>query len=341
IHLQVSSRPLEGHWPGRAWSARPAWSALQDGLPRALSFGSALCCQLPALLALASTASGHAVLVTGCDSGFGLSVAKQLHSHGFQVFAGCLLKDKRDAGAEELDAMNSSRMKTVQMDVCKCAEVNRAVELIQEDLRNSEKGLWGLVNNAGVSTFGEVEFTGMETYKEVAKVNLWGTVQTTKASLPLLRRARGRIVNISSMLGRMASAARSTYCTTKFGVEAFSDCLRYEMYPLGVKVSVVEPGNFISATELYRPERIRAIAEEMWNNLPEVVCKDYGRQHFDEKISNIEQYCSSASTDTTPVTEAVNHALTSKTPYTRYHPMDYYWWLRMQITTHTPGPSQT
>uniref|UniRef100_A0A4X2LZ18 D-beta-hydroxybutyrate dehydrogenase, mitochondrial n=1 Tax=Vombatus ursinus TaxID=29139 RepID=A0A4X2LZ18_VOMUR len=235
----------------------------------------------------------------------------------------------------------SSRMKTVQMDVCKCAEVNRAVELIQEDLRNSEKGLWGLVNNAGVSTFGEVEFTGMETYKEVAKVNLWGTVQTTKASLPLLRRARGRIVNISSMLGRMASAARSTYCTTKFGVEAFSDCLRYEMYPLGVKVSVVEPGNFISATELYRPERIRAIAEEMWNNLPEVVCKDYGRQHFDEKISNIEQYCSSASTDTTPVTEAVNHALTSKTPYTRYHPMDYYWWLRMQITTHTPGPSQT
>ncbi|PNI24269.1 BDH1 isoform 7, partial [Pan troglodytes] len=128
---------------------------------------------------------------------------------------------------------------------------------------------------AGISTFGEVEFTSLETYKQVAEVNLWGTVRMTKSFLPLIRRAkgewerelppapepaprvhlcsewkylsqqlqcpqlsRGRVVNISSMLGRMANPARSPYCITKFGVEAFSDCLRYEMYPLGVKVSV-------------------------------------------------------------------------------------------------------
>ncbi|XP_036609735.1 D-beta-hydroxybutyrate dehydrogenase, mitochondrial [Trichosurus vulpecula] len=278
-----------------------------------------------------------AVLVTGCDSGFGLSMAKHLHSQGFQVFAGCLFKDKGEAGAKELDAMNCSRMKTVQLNVCKCAEVNSAIEIIQENLKDPKKGLWGLVNNAGVSTFGEVEFTSMETYKEVAEVNLWGTVQTTKASLPLLRRARGRIVNISSMLGRMASAARSAYCITKFGVEAFSDCLRHEMYPLGVRVSVVEPGNFIVATGLYGPERIRAIAHKMWNDLPEVVRRDYGREYFDEKVQLMEAYCRSGSADITPVIEAVHHALTSKAPYTRYHPMDYYWWLRMQIVTHAPG----
>ncbi|XP_072475029.1 D-beta-hydroxybutyrate dehydrogenase, mitochondrial [Notamacropus eugenii] len=278
-----------------------------------------------------------AVLVTGCDSGFGLSIAKHLHSQGFQVFAGCLLKDKGEAGAEELDAMNCNRMKTVQLDVCSCTEVDRAVEVIQESLKKPKKGLWGLVNNAGISTFGEVEFTSMETYKEVAEVNLWGTIRTTKAFLPLLRRARGRVVNISSMLGRMACAARSTYCITKFGVEAFSDCLRYEMYPLDVRVSVVEPGNFVPATRLHSPERIRAMAEKMWNNLPEVVRRDYGRPYFEEKVQLMESYCNGGSTDTTPVIEAVSHALTSKTPYTRYHPMDYYWWLRMQITTHTPG----
>ncbi|KAK2090921.1 (2R,3R)-2,3-butanediol dehydrogenase [Saguinus oedipus] len=270
--------------------------------------------------------------------------------------------------------------------------------------------MWGLVNNAGISTFGEVEFTSMETYKEVAEVNLWGTVRMTKSFLPLIRRAKGewerecppapgpalrvhlcsewkylsqqlqhpqlskaglvnprgsdrpgvmlgsgavaramppeqvslspsvgRVINISSMMGRMGSPARSPYCITKFGVEAFSDCLRYEMYPLGVKVSVVEPGNFIAATSLYSPESIQAIARKMWDDLPEVVRKDYGKKYFDEKIARMETYCSSGSTDTSPVIEAVTHALTATTPYTRYHPMDYYWWLRMQIMTHLPG----
>lgn len=147
----------------------------------------------------------------------------------------------------------------------------------------------------------------------------------------------GRVINISSMLGRMANPARSPYCITKFGVEAFSDCLRYEMHPLGVKVSVIEPGNFIAATSLYSPERIQAIASKMWDELPEVVRRDYGKKYFDEKITKMETYCNSGSTDTSPVINAVTHALTSATPYTRYHPMDYYWWLRMQIMTHLPG----
>uniref|UniRef100_A0A8D2IDH2 D-beta-hydroxybutyrate dehydrogenase, mitochondrial n=1 Tax=Urocitellus parryii TaxID=9999 RepID=A0A8D2IDH2_UROPR len=245
--------------------------------------------------------------------------------------------DKGDAGVKELDSLNSDRLRTIQLNVCNNEEVERAVETVHSSLKDPEKGMWGLVNNAGISTFGEVEFTSMETYKEVAEVNLWGTVRTTKSFLPLLRRAKGRVVNISSMLGRMANPARSPYCITKFGVEAFSDCLRYEMYPLGVKVSVVEPGNFIAATSLYSPERIQAIAKKMWDELPEVVRKDYGRKYFDEKIAKMETYCNSGSTDTSSVIDAVTHALTATSPYTRYHPMDYYWWLRMQIMTHLPG----
>ncbi|XP_004577864.2 D-beta-hydroxybutyrate dehydrogenase, mitochondrial [Ochotona princeps] len=283
------------------------------------------------------SAGSKAVLVTGCDSGFGFSLAKHLHSKGFLVFAGCLLKDKGDAGAKELDSLNSERLRTIQLNVCNGEEVEKAVEAVRSSLKDPEKGMWGLVNNAGISTFGEVEFTSMETYKEVAEVNLWGTVRMTKSFLPLIRRAKGRVVNISSMLGRMANPARSPYCITKFGVEAFSDCLRYEMHPLGVKVSVVEPGNFIAATSLYSSERIQAIARKMWDELPEVVRQDYGKKYFEEKIAKMETYCNSGSTDTTPVIDAVTHALTAATPYTRYHPMDYYWWLRMQIVTHLPG----
>ncbi|XP_072264293.1 D-beta-hydroxybutyrate dehydrogenase, mitochondrial [Pyxicephalus adspersus] len=278
-----------------------------------------------------------AVLITGCDSGFGFSLAKNLHDKGFTIFAGCLLKNKGDAGVKELDDMKSDRMKTVQLNVVNQEEIDRALEIIKENLVDPDKGLWGVVNNAGISTFGEVEFTSMDTYKEVAEVNLWGTVRVTKACLPLIRRAKGRVVNISSMLGRMANPARSPYCITKFGVEAFSDCLRYEMHPMGVKVSVVEPGNFIAATSLYSPERIKAIADKMWNELPEIVKNDYGRKYFDEKIARMHTYCNSGSTDTSPVINSVSHALTATTPYTRYHPMDYYWWLRMQIMTHMPG----
>ncbi|NWX86811.1 BDH protein, partial [Nothoprocta ornata] len=108
-------------------------------------------------------------------------------------------------------------------------------------------GLWGLVNNAGISTFGEVEFTSLDKYKEVAEINLWGTVRVTKAFLPLIRRAKGRVVNVASMLGRMASPSRSCYCISKFGVEAFSDCLRQEMYRWGVRVILIEPSNFVAA----------------------------------------------------------------------------------------------
>ncbi|XP_074153900.1 D-beta-hydroxybutyrate dehydrogenase, mitochondrial isoform X2 [Sminthopsis crassicaudata] len=246
-------------------------------------------------------------------------------------------KDKGKEGSQELDAMNCDRMKTLQLDVCKCAEVNKAIETIQKSLKDPSEGLWGLVNNAGVSAFGEVEFTSLETYKEVAEVNLWGTIRTTKASLPMLRRAKGRIVNISSVLGRTASAGRSTYCITKFGMEAFSDCLRWELFPMGVRVSVVEPGNFVVATRIYSPERIQATAQKMWESLPEDVRRDYGKKYFNQRVSNMELHCKSGSVDTKPVIESVSHALTSKTPYTRYHPMDYYWWLRMQIVTHAPG----
>uniref|UniRef100_A0A3Q3IZA4 glycogenin glucosyltransferase n=1 Tax=Monopterus albus TaxID=43700 RepID=A0A3Q3IZA4_MONAL len=135
---------------------------------------------------------GKAVFITGCDSGFGNALAKHMHKMGFTVFAGCLLKDKGGKGAKELEEFHSDRMKVVQLDVCSEEQVNQAVEYIKDNLEDSERGLWAVVNNAGMSTFGEVEFTSIDTYKQVSEVNLWGVIRVTKAVLPLIRRAKGK-----------------------------------------------------------------------------------------------------------------------------------------------------
>lgn len=280
---------------------------------------------------------GKAVLITGCDTGFGHALAKHLHKLGFTVFAGCLLKDGGGEGAKELEELHSERMKVVQLDVCSDEQVDRAVQVIQDSLADSERGLWAVVNNAGVSTFGEVEFTSMDTYKQVSEVNLWGTIRVTKAVLPLIRRAKGRVVNLASMYGRMGNAMRSPYCVSKYGVEAFSDCLRYEMKSWGVKVSVVEPGNFIVATGILTRDIVAATATKLWNEAPARVREDYGKAHFEQRVALMRSYCGGGQKDMAPVLEDITDALVSKRPYTRYTSMEPHWWIRVQLMTHLPG----
>ncbi|KAK6293307.1 hypothetical protein J4Q44_G00368080 [Coregonus suidteri] len=281
---------------------------------------------------------GKSVFITGCDSGFGHATAKHLHKLGFTVFAGCLFKDKGERGSKELEEMQSDRMKVVQLDVCSEEQVNRAVEYVNSHLDDSQRGLWGaVVNNAGVSTFGEVEFTTMETYRQVSEVNLWGVIRVTKALLPLVRRAKGRVVNLASMYGRMGNALRSPYCVSKYGVEAFSDCLRYEMKAWGVKVSVIEPGNFIVATGILTRDIVATTADKLWREAPPGVQEDYGHAHFDRHMAMMRSYCSSGQKDVQPVLDDITDAITSHRPFTRYNPMEPHWWIRMQVMTHLPA----
>ncbi|KAM4606390.1 D-beta-hydroxybutyrate dehydrogenase, mitochondrial [Polymixia lowei] len=280
---------------------------------------------------------GKAVFITGCDSGFGHALAKHLHKLGFTVFAGCLFKDQGGEGAKGLEEFHCDRMKVVQLDVCSEEQVNHAVEYVKDNLEDSERGLWAVVNNAGVSTFGEVEFTSMDTYKQVSEVNLWGTIRVTKAVLPLIRRAKGRVVNLASMYGRMGNALRSPYCVSKYGVEAFSDCLRYEMKAWGVKVSVIEPGNFIVATGILTRDIVASTANKLWSEAPSAVKEDYGKAHFEQHMALMRSYCNSGQKDVKPVLDDITDAITSKRPYTRYNPMEPHWWIRMQLMTHLPA----
>ncbi|KAJ8270349.1 hypothetical protein GJAV_G00113390 [Gymnothorax javanicus] len=282
-------------------------------------------------------AAGKAVFITGCDTGFGFALAKHLHKLDFTVFAGCFLKDKGGDGARELDEMQSERMMVVQLDVSSEDQVAQALEFIKSKLEDPEKGLWALVNNAGVFTFGDVEFTSMETYKQVSEVNLWGTIRVTKALLPLIRRAKGRVVNLACMYGRMGNALRSPYCVSKYGVEAFSDCLRYEMKPWQVKVVIVEPGNFLAASGIVNRDTVTAAAEKLWSEAPSGVQEDYGKASFEQHVAALRSYCNSGPKDMTPVIHAIADAIQSSRPFTRYEPMEMHWWIRMQVMTHLPA----
>ncbi len=147
----------------------------------------------------------------------------------------------------------------------------------------------------------------------------------------------GRVVNIASMYGRMGNTLRSPYCVSKYGVEAFSDCLRYEMKVWGVNVSVVEPGNFIMATGILTRDIVTTTAEKLWKEAPPGVQEDYGKAHFEQYMALMRSYCNSGQREIEPVLDDVTDAITSKRPYTRYNPMEPHWWNRMQIMTHLPA----
>lgn len=130
---------------------------------------------------------------------------------------------------------------------------------------------------------------------------------------------------------------RSPYCVSKYGVEAFSDCLRYEMKAWGVKVSVVEPGNFIVATSIMTRDIVATTANKLWNEAPSDVKEDYGKTHFEHNMALMRSYCNSGQKDVSPVLDDITDAIMSKRPYTRYNPMEPHWWIRVQLMTHLPG----
>ncbi|NXR39918.1 RDH16 dehydrogenase, partial [Zosterops hypoxanthus] len=160
------------------------------------------------------------VLITGCDSGFGNLLARQLDGQGLRVLAACL----SEAGAEQLRAATSNRLQTVLLDVTSSQSIARVAAWVREHV--GERGLWGLVNNAGIATpCAPNEWLSKEDFVKVLDVNLVGLVEVTLSLLPLIRRARGRVVNMSSVMGRV-SCFGGGYCISKYGVEAFSDSLR-------------------------------------------------------------------------------------------------------------------
>ncbi|XP_027234392.2 D-beta-hydroxybutyrate dehydrogenase, mitochondrial isoform X3 [Penaeus vannamei] len=189
-----------------------------------------------------------AVLVTGSDSGFGHQLALHLDRIGFRVFAGCLRADNEGEGAERLRKLGSEKLHVLQLDVTKQEQLQDARKQVQALMQKGEV-LWGLVNNAGIGCLGMTEWPTIAKYKQTADVNIFGMVAATQTFLPLIKQSKGRIVNVGSMVGRVPQPIFTAYAVTKYAVEGFSDCLRVELKPWQVKISVIEPGNFAKARQ--------------------------------------------------------------------------------------------
>ena len=141
-------------------------------------------------------------------------------------------------------------------------------------------GLWAVVNNAGIGYPAPTEWVTVEEMKRTVDVNLWGTVSVTKAFLPLLKRTKGRIVNVGSIAGRLAIMHAAAYSISKFGVEAFSDALRNEMKHFGVTVHIIEPGRF--KTNITSAEKNCQHLERLWENLDTDTRESYGKEYYEK-----------------------------------------------------------
>ncbi|MBB4394717.1 oxidoreductase [Bradyrhizobium sp. ERR14] len=177
-------------------------------------------------------ASKRTALVTGASSGMGKEIAKRLIKDGFQVYAAA-------RNIEKMSDLAKLGARTLRMDISKDAEIKAAVDTILDEVG----GVDVLVNNAGFGLYGPVEEVGIDEARYQFEVNLFGAARLTQLLLPSMRQKRsGTIVNITSMGGKIYTLLGAWYHATKHALEGWSDCLRLELAPFGIKVVVVEPG---------------------------------------------------------------------------------------------------
>lgn len=175
------------------------------------------------------------IFITGASSGIGLALVEAFLKKGHRVWAAL----RKPEMLSLLSNHYPDHLQVLSLDVTSEGEIQKAFELVSAKVDSKE---FILVNNAGIAIGGPIESLPMQEWKKVFDVNVMGLVNVTKVFLPLVRRTHGRIINIGSISGRISSPFLAPYTSSKFAVRAISDSLRREMRPLGVKVSLVEPG---------------------------------------------------------------------------------------------------
>jgi NAD(P)-dependent dehydrogenase (short-subunit alcohol dehydrogenase family) len=246
------------------------------------------------------------VLVTGSSTGIGQACALYLDMLGFGVFAGV----RRDEDGAALRSKASSWLTPIHLDITDPASIAGARQIIEQTA--GETGLAGLVNNAGVSIAGPLEFMPIAEFRRQLEINVVGQLAVTQAFLPLLRKARGRIVNMSSIAGRSAAPFNGPYAASKHALEAMSDALRMELVSWGIGVAVVEPGSI--ATPIW--EKSGKTAGAIARQLPPQARELYGRMY--DAMRTAAARIAQRGEPPVEVAKVVAHALTAKKPKTRY-----------------------
>lgn len=254
---------------------------------------------------------GKAVLITGCDSGFGHALATRLSRDGFMVFAGCL--DSQSEGARDLG--NLRYVTVLQLDVTKAEQVDAAFERVQQAL--DSRALWSVVANAGVRNNGLLEWLTMESITKIFDVNVFGTLRVTKKFLPMLKKSKGRMIVVTSPFGHVTMPMGVPYCMTKYALVSMVDGLRRECKGKGVDFVNIEPIAYNTAitTNLGAQSETQP---ELQQQPPEVVA-DYSAEEVQRWLDTPRQLYELISRD--DVNEVVDQmvlAIRETDPKTRY-----------------------
>lgn len=245
------------------------------------------------------------VLITGCSTGIGRATALMLAERGFAVYGGV----RSEQHASELKSLNAS-ITPVMMDVTSEEDIARVTETLHG---SSTQGLWGLVNNAGVGLPTAVEFTTRDDLLRLFEVNTLAPLRLIQACLPLLRTARGRIVNVTSMNGVLALPMVGGYSASKFALEALSDTLRIELRPWRVSVSTVRPGQI--RTPIF--DKAGAALTGRMAAIPTELLPGYEKMYARGEFFNSRGV--NSPTPPESVARAICHALTARFPRPHYH----------------------
>jgi NAD(P)-dependent dehydrogenase (short-subunit alcohol dehydrogenase family) len=244
------------------------------------------------------------ILISGASTGIGRACAVHMAASGCSVWAGV----RTEKSADEIKSMNVRGLQPLFLDVTDEASIAAAVSMVKKKAGM----LHGLVNNAGIAVGGPIEGLATEDWRRQFDTNFFGLIELTRLCLPMLRESKGRIVNMSSLSGRIASPYLAPYAASKFALEAYSDSLRREVGKFGVQVCVVEPGPI--DTPIWR----KSINDGLKRNLkmPEDVKEVYGRS-LEKFFKGLEKTVIAAA-PVSLVVKAVDHALRARQPRTRY-----------------------
>ena len=247
----------------------------------------------------------RAVVITGASTGIGRACALALDAKGFLVYAGV----RRESDSRALRAA-APRLRPVHLDVTDAASIAAVTGQVARE--TGDAGLAGLVNNAGTTLPCPIRYLPLDAFRGQLEVNLTGPLAVTASLLPLLRRGRGRVVNVTSAAGRVAVPLMAPYVAAKHGLEGLSDVMRLEFRRYGVHVAVIEPG-YIS-TDMRG--KLRRDTEAVIASLPA-----QGRSEYAPQLTALADTISHHAANGSPpavVAAAVEHALTSWRPRTRY-----------------------
>lgn len=246
----------------------------------------------------AATEKQKAVLVTGASTGIGRKITEVLAANGYFVYAGA----RKQKDLDELNEIDN--VQSIRLDVTIQQEIDAAVVTVQ----NGGKGLYGLVNNAGVFIGGPLVEVDTDELEWLMDVNVLGPYRVTQAFAPMIIAAKGRITTIGSISGILSGQFSGQYSMSKHAIEAYTDSLAGEMERFEVKVSVIEPGNYRSNIALNAASRM-AKKEYAMEGSP--YAEDIKRMQ--SRMGDRSQY-----KDPDEVAEAALHALSDSDPKRRY-----------------------